>query len=212
MFILGGCAFHTPSPRRTTSRPYKIKGRWYYPQPYYELTQTGMASYYGRGNGAHGLPTATGERFCRYQLTAAHKTLPLPCIARVTNLENGRQVVLRINDRGPFVRSRILDVSSAAARRLGFYHAGLARVRLETLVAESLALSENRPGFKRRRSRVKKSRHLGARKRYSLSSKKRRSSVCKKSSKRVRKRFHKRSLRLKKMSRTPRSIEDLLIF
>ena len=158
-----------------------------------------MASYYGRGHGAHGLPTATGERFCRYQMTAAHKTLPLPCVARVTNLENGRQVVLRINDRGPFIRKRILDVSSAAAKELGFYHQGLARVRLETLVAESMALPENRPG--------------GVRKRKSKRCGRPRHQRCKgyPARKPVRRRKPRRSV-LRKTSHKPRRISDLLSF
>ncbi|WP_245591061.1 septal ring lytic transglycosylase RlpA family protein [Candidatus Hepatobacter penaei] len=199
--MLASCASprRTPSPSKATSRPYKIKGRWYYPQKHYELTETGMASYYGRGHGAHGLPTATGERFCRYQMTAAHKTLPLPCVARVTNLENGRQVVLRINDRGPFIRKRILDVSSAAAKELGFYHQGLARVRLETLVAESMALPENRPG--------------GVRKRKSKRCGRPRHQRCKgyPARKPARRRKPRRSL-LRKTSHKPRHISDLLSF
>ena len=223
VILLSGCVSrHTSSPYRATSRPYKIKGRWYYPQHYYELKQTGIASYYGRGHGAHGLPTATGERFCRYRMSAAHKTLPLPCMARVTNLENGRHVILRINDRGPFIRGRILDVSAAAARKLGFYHQGLARVRLETLVQESLALPENRPGARvnmkshygpKRCRRPKKHSCLHAKQsKKSVHAKKhKRSHHAFKNNRSVQKRHRKRT-RLKRAGPSYKSIEDLLTF
>lgn len=135
----------TYSPRRATSRPYIINGQCYTPQHHYELEEEGMASHYGAGDRCHGTLTSTGERFNMFDLTAAHKTLPLPCMVRVQNLENGRYVVLKVNDRGPFVGNRIIDVSARAAFLLGFYHKGLARVRVTTLVSESLALAENQP-------------------------------------------------------------------
>jgi rare lipoprotein A len=90
----------------------------------------GVSSYYGPG--FHGLRTADGEIFDRYGLSAAHKSFPLPCYARVTNLSNGRSLVVRVNDRGPFVRGRALDVSERAARLLEF-KGGLARVRIDYL-------------------------------------------------------------------------------
>jgi rare lipoprotein A len=93
--------------------------------------QVGAASYYGRDH--HGRSTANGERFDMNGMTAAHRSLPFGTRVRVTNLDNGRQAVLRINDRGPFERHRILDVSYAAARRLGFAARGIARVRIEIL-------------------------------------------------------------------------------
>jgi len=93
--------------------------------------QVGTASWYGPG--LHGGRTASGERFDRNQLTAAHPSLPLGTRARVTNLENGRSVVVRINDRGPTARGRVLDVSCAAARELGMLRRGTARVRIEVL-------------------------------------------------------------------------------
>jgi len=133
----------TQSPTRATSRPYKIKGRWYYPQKHYEFSQVGVASYYGGKDKTHGLPTATGDKFCMHSMTAAHKTLPLPCVVKVTNLSNGRSVILKVNDRGPFKKNRILDVSVGAAKKLGFYKQGLARVRVTALVNRSLALREN---------------------------------------------------------------------
>ena len=151
MTFLSGCSgppvIKTPSPIRATSRPYVIKNKVYVPQKHYELMQTGIASYYGGRDGCHGSRTANGERFNMFQLSAAHKTLPLPSMVMVENLENGRKLVLRVNDRGPFASNRILDVSVAAARRLGFYHTGCAKVRLYTLVRDSLCLPENQPGF-----------------------------------------------------------------
>jgi peptidoglycan lytic transglycosylase len=94
-------------------------------------TLVGLASYYGPG--FHGRPTASGEVFNMYELVAAHRTLPLGTVARVTNLRNGRSVVVRINDRGPYIRGRILDLSKEAARALAFVRDGTARVRIEIL-------------------------------------------------------------------------------
>mgnify|MGYP003668854462 CR=1 FL=1 len=116
--------------------PYKVGGKWYRPREDYNLVQTGTASWYGPG--FHGKRTANGEIFDQYAMTAAHKTLQMPAIIRVTNLENGRKVVLRVNDRGPFARGRILDVSKGAAQKLGFVNKGTARVRVEVLKSESL--------------------------------------------------------------------------
>jgi rare lipoprotein A len=93
--------------------------------------EIGVASYYG--GEFHGRRTASGERYHQGKLTAAHPTLPFGTHVRVTNLENGESVVLRINDRGPFLKGRIIDVSKKAARELGFVRAGTARVRVEIL-------------------------------------------------------------------------------
>jgi rare lipoprotein A len=114
-----------------TMRPYQIRGRWYHPahQPNYE--ETGQASWYGPG--FHGRPTATGERFDENALTAAHKTLPLPGLVEVTNLANGRSAILRLNDRGPFVDDRIIDLSRGAATELGLLSAGVGQVRVRYL-------------------------------------------------------------------------------
>lgn len=92
----------------------------------------GVASWYGPD--FHGLRTATGERYDMFAMTAAHKTLPIPCYARVTNLSNGRSVVVRINDRGPFVANRIIDLSYTAANRLDMIRNGTAFVEVETLL------------------------------------------------------------------------------
>lgn len=111
--------------------PYNIGGRWYYPEfdPHYN--RTGIASWYGPG--FDGQPTANGELFDSDAISAAHPTLPLPSLVEVTNLENGRRLVVRVNDRGPFVGERLIDLSEAAARELGFRDQGLARVRVRFL-------------------------------------------------------------------------------
>ncbi|QTC89322.1 septal ring lytic transglycosylase RlpA family protein [Brevundimonas pondensis] len=111
-----------------TMRPYQIRGRWYRPaeQPHYD--EVGMASWYGAQH--NGRPTSTGERFDMNALTAAHKTLPLPSLVEVTNRANGRRVILRVNDRGPFVDSRIIDLSRAAAEELGLLQQGVGEVRV----------------------------------------------------------------------------------
>ena len=95
------------------------------------FVETGIASWYGEK--FHGRPTALGETYNMYAMTAAHKTLPLPTRVRVTNLENGRSAELRVNDRGPFVKGRVIDLSYSAARELGVWRRGTARVRVEAL-------------------------------------------------------------------------------
>lgn len=97
-----------------TLRPYQIRGRWYRPAEQPDYDEVGLASWYG--DAFHGRPTATGEPFDMHALTAAHKTLPLPGLVEVTNLANGHRVVLRINDRGPFVEGRIIDLSRRGGR------------------------------------------------------------------------------------------------
>jgi rare lipoprotein A len=91
--------------------------------------QVGMASWYGPG--FHGRKTASGERFDQNDLTAAHRKLPLGTEVKVTNLENGRSITVEINDRGPYAKGRVLDLSKAAARRLGMVENGVAKVRIE---------------------------------------------------------------------------------
>lgn len=119
--------------------PYQINGVWYYPAVDYAYAETGIASWYGPG--FHGLATANGEGYDQNALTAAHRTLPMPSMVRVTNLENGRQIALKINDRGPFAHSRIIDVSRRAAQLLGFEQQGTARVRVEIMADESRQLA-----------------------------------------------------------------------
>jgi rare lipoprotein A len=111
--------------------PYSINGIWYYPEEDPSYNQIGQASWYGRESSGNN--TANGENFDPRRLTAAHKTLPMPVLVRVTNLENNRSIVLRINDRGPFIPGRLIDVSEAAADELGFRLQGTAQVRVEYL-------------------------------------------------------------------------------
>lgn len=113
--------------------PYTINGRTYHVLNTEEgYVESGSASWYGRK--FHGHKTANGETYDMFQLSAAHRTLPLPSFARVTNLDNGRSVVVRVNDRGPFHSDRIIDLSYAAATMLDYAGAGTARVRVEAIV------------------------------------------------------------------------------
>ena len=160
LLLLGACA-HAPPPRPAPppaatapsaegelvprAEPRSASGN----PPFYQVNghryvvlataagyrERGVASWYGPD--FHGLKTATGERYDMFAMTAAHKTLPIPCYARVTNLSNGRSVVVRINDRGPFVSNRIIDLSYTAANRLGMIRDGTAFVEVETLAPVS---------------------------------------------------------------------------
>jgi rare lipoprotein A len=120
--------------------PYKIDGVTYTPQEEFNRTETGVASWYGPG--FHGKSTANGERYDQGERTAAHRTLQMPAIVRVTNLDNGMSTVVRINDRGPFARSRIIDLSRTAAQELDVVRNGTARVRIDQLPAESMAVRD----------------------------------------------------------------------
>ena len=121
------------SVRAANSRPYTVNGKTYTPRTRVEpFRQQGMASWYG--NRFHGKPTASGEKYDMYAMTAAHPILPIPSYARVTSLENGRSVVVRINDRGPFLHGRVVDLSYVAAWKLGFVDKGTARVEVEQIV------------------------------------------------------------------------------
>lgn len=113
---------------RGTDKPYEINGRWYYPKAQPDYDQVGLASWYGAAE--HNRHTADGEVFDQFGLSAAHKTLPLPSIVEVTNLANGRRIRVRLNDRGPFVDGRLIDLSRGAAEKLGFDRQGTARVRV----------------------------------------------------------------------------------
>jgi len=139
---------YTPAPVATgghhkTGKAYQIAGQWYYPlQSAAGYDQTGVASWYGRD--FHGKKTANGETYNMHAMSAAHKTLPLPTMVRVTNLDNGRAIVVRINDRGPFVKSRIIDLSYAAAQALGYDRKGTARVRVQALSGAVAATPQRR--------------------------------------------------------------------
>lgn len=126
--------------------PYKIMGKWYYPKEDYDYSEIGVASWYGKD--FHAKKTANGERYDMHSLTAAHRTLPLPSIVKVTNLENGRSLVLRVNDRGPYAKNRIIDVSKRASQLLGFQTQGTTKVRVEIMEKESKALKAALTGEK----------------------------------------------------------------
>lgn len=132
LLALGACATPRhggePSPHYKVGKPYKVNGRWYRPAADPDYDEIGIASWYG--DGFHGRLTANGEIFDQNRITAAHTTLPLPSLVEVENLENGRKIVVRVNDRGPFAHGRVIDLSREAARRLGFERKGLARVRV----------------------------------------------------------------------------------
>jgi rare lipoprotein A len=121
---------------RFANRPYQVFGRDYVPvASAATFKQTGIGSWYGRR--FHGAPTSSGEPYDMYAMTAAHPTLPIPSYARVTNLANGRSVVVRVNDRGPFHSDRIIDLSYTAAWKLGYAEAGSARVEVEGIASGS---------------------------------------------------------------------------
>src|SRR5947208_7596867 len=120
--------------------PYQVKGVWYTPRADYSYDETGLASWYGPGFDQQ--LTADNEIYDMNQLSAAHKTLPLPSVVQVTNMQNGRSVRLRVNDRGPFVDGRIIDLSRRAAQLLGFEGGGTAPVRVRILKDESIQVAQ----------------------------------------------------------------------
>ncbi|WP_120496695.1 septal ring lytic transglycosylase RlpA family protein [Kiloniella sp. EL199] len=130
--------------RYKVGSPYQVKNIWYYPAVDYNYSETGIASWYGPG--FDGKKTANGEIYDQYALTAAHRTLPMPSLVRVTNLGNGRSIKLRVNDRGPFSNNRIIDVSRRAAQLLGFELQGTAKVKVEILEEESRQLTAQAQG------------------------------------------------------------------
>ena len=164
LLFLSGCATgpsyysgkRTPAPKTATSKPYRItnshmKNKLFHPKQHYEHYEEGYASYYGGRDVFHGRKTSTGEIFDKNKLMAAHRTLPLPSVVRVTNIDTkskgyGRSIKVRVVDRGPFahIDKRIIDVSEKSAKLLGFYKSGTAKVRLETLVGESIRLAQGK--------------------------------------------------------------------
>jgi rare lipoprotein A len=125
-------------------KPYEVSGVWYYPAVDYDYSETGIASWYG--SDFHGRPTANGEIYDMNRVTAAHRTLPMPSVVQVTNLENGRSISIRVNDRGPFKRGRIIDLSRRGAQLLGFERDGTAKVRVEILATESRRMAAEMTG------------------------------------------------------------------
>lgn len=130
---------------RGPNRPYTIMGKRYVPdtsgQPY---RKRGIASWYGRK--FHGNPTSNGERYDMFAMTAAHTTLPIPSYVRVTRVSNGKSVIVRVNDRGPFLHNRVIDLSYAAAHRLGMVQAGSAEVVVERIMPEQIRAGTWRSG------------------------------------------------------------------
>jgi len=118
--------------------PYQLDGITYFPHLEWRYNKVGMASWYGPG--FHGKITANGDIYDEMGMTAAHPTLQLPSVVEVTNLDNGRAVVVRVNDRGPFLFGRMIDLSKRAARRLGFEKKGTARVRVRMMEEPSRQL------------------------------------------------------------------------
>ena len=134
ILLLAGCSSADYAGYK--SKPYTVRGARFEPIPPDQApgyAEEGVASYYKEGWGLFPGKTSLGENLWPWSRGGAHKTLPLPCRVRVTNLRNGRSVVIRLNDRGPFIADRVLDVTEPVAKDLGFYGAGLAPVRIEVL-------------------------------------------------------------------------------
>ena len=148
LLLLNGCRSVSPPPPRETPtapqgypKPYRVDGQWYQPIPDAEgFRQQGVASWYGKK--FHGRKTSNGEVYDMYGISAAHKTLPFGTVVRVHNLRNGRELDVRINDRGPFVKGRIIDLSYGAANRLGVVGPGTAPVEVVALAAPARTVTQ----------------------------------------------------------------------
>jgi rare lipoprotein A len=153
--LVAGCAAKMPAPPAPVAQvedhtvtvppnagvykvgqPYQIDNVWYYPREQPDYDETGIASWYGPT--FYGHRTANGEMYDGNQLTAAHRTLPMPVNVRVTNLDNGKSIIVRVNDRGPYARGRIIDLSAKAAQLLDVVKSGTARVRVTYLARADL--------------------------------------------------------------------------
>jgi rare lipoprotein A len=145
--VAASCRQPLPTnPHYVLGAPYQADGVWYYPRESYELQETGLAAVYPAG---HAVLTADGEAFDQAALAAAHQTLQLPAIVRLTNLTNGRQVVVRINDRGPGTPHRLVQITRRTAVLLDIPADDVARVRLQVLPTESYAAADAAPGVPR---------------------------------------------------------------
>ncbi len=143
--VMGGCSLgRYPDPRKSSyvpgmpasQRPYEINGIYYYPIPSADgYVEEGIASWYGTK--FHGRPTSSGEIYDMYGMTAAHKTLPLGTHLKVTRLDNGKSIIVRVNDRGPFVKGRIIDLTKSGAEHIGMIRLGTTRVRIEAVQVAS---------------------------------------------------------------------------
>ncbi len=140
-FLLSGCFCQQSSPKKRDypgylKKAYTVKGMRFVPMSVENALRyraEGLCSHYDESTFWSSGKTAIGEDVASYHVHAAHRTLPLPCTVRVTSLRTGKSMIVRVNDRGPFVRGRLLDVSAPVAKKLGFYHRGLERVRVEVL-------------------------------------------------------------------------------
>ncbi len=153
-FLLAGCSSNGPLVHSwggygdsnqskgmyLVEEPYEVKGVWYFPAEQYDYSEQGLASWYIPANESS--VTANGEVYDVNVPTARHKTLPLPSIVKITNLENNRSVIARVNDRGPMVNNRLMDVSQAAAKELGMPTSGTVMVQVEVLAEESKQAKE----------------------------------------------------------------------
>ena len=131
LIVLTGCGGGSKA-YKVNTKPYTVAGTTYYPLKTAKgYSETGVASWYGKK--FHGRKTASGERYNQNKMTAAHKTLPFGTRVRVKNLDNGKNVVVTINDRGPFKKGRVIDVSRAAAKKLGMINSGIAKVNIKVV-------------------------------------------------------------------------------
>ena len=138
VFVFTSCFSRPGGHHGYQTRAYTVRGQHYQPlsvDAALDFSETGGCSWYNESSwfGLKRGTTSLGEKVMPWHLTGAHKTLPLPCLVKVTNLENGRSLKVRINDRGPFIPGRILDVTPRAAKKLGFYDQGITTTRIEVL-------------------------------------------------------------------------------
>ncbi|HCU06921.1 MAG TPA: hypothetical protein DIC42_05020 [Holosporales bacterium] len=148
--IISSCSSSGPEVQGVckSCKPYYVRDAWHYPQKHYGYDEVGLASWYGPG--FHGKPKPHGEPYNQFEMTAAHKTLPIPTIALVENLATGAKTKVLIDDRGPFVYDgRIIDLSVAAAKEIGTYQKGIGKVRVTALAAESDRFARHLAQYKR---------------------------------------------------------------
>jgi rare lipoprotein A len=150
--VLVSCSARPGGHRGYMTRGYTVGGQTYQPMSVdaaLDFQETGVCSWYNESSffGLKRGNTSLGEKVMPWHLTGAHKTLPLPCLVKVTNLENGKSVKIRINDRGPFIPNRCLDVTPRAAKILGFYDKGLTTTRIEVLSVGDGSYKRRKPGW-----------------------------------------------------------------
>jgi rare lipoprotein A len=153
VFVSSSCSSKPGGYKGYMTRSYTVRGQTYYPMSVEQAlghSETGGCSWYNESSffGLKRGTTSLGEKVQPWHLTGAHKTLPLPCLVKVTNLNNGKSVKLRINDRGPFIAGRHLDVTPRAAKKLGFYGDGLTQTRIDVIsVGDGSYRKKSRRGF-----------------------------------------------------------------